>query len=148
MTFFTEDRASHVFGVAKLMYNIALKTKGHEYAHDMYLLGLIHDLGYAETNSMLEHPIKGGEVLKEKGYKYWEEVYNHGRADSKYESDELDLLNFADLRINALGETVSFEDRLRDIGVRYGIHSPQYIEAGIIIENIKHKFSIPSEKED
>lgn len=146
MTFFTEDRASHVFGVAKLMYNIALKTKGHEYAHDMYLLGLVHDIGYNMTNSMIEHPVKGGENLKEKGYKYWEEVYNHGRADVGYESEELDLLNFADLRVGRSGNIISFEERLRDIGLRYGIYSPQYIEAGMLIDKVKDKFSIPEGK--
>lgn len=146
MLLFTKERTNHIMGLARLMYDIALEKRGHEYAHDMYLLGLVHDMGYVHTDSMLEHPVVGGNILKEKGYRYWEEVYNHGRADVDYESEELDLLNFADLRVGKSGDIISFEERLRDIGVRYGIYSPQYIEAGMLIEKVKDKFSIPGEK--
>lgn len=60
---------------------------------DVFILGILHDIGYEFTEDQLEHGHKGGLILKEQGYKYWREVYYHGLTQSEFSSSELWLLN-------------------------------------------------------
>ena len=78
-------------------------------------------------------------MLKQQEYKYANEVLHHGKPNTGYSSPALDLLNFADMKTNKLGEYVSFEERLEDIKTRRGENSPHYINSKAIIEDLKSK---------
>ena len=128
-----DNRYKHIRGVAELMAKISPKGKEKE----MFLLGLLHDIGYLEQPK--EHNFFGGNLLKEQGYKYWQEVYWHGVPDAGYSSEALDLLNAADMQVNAYGEQVSYAARLEDIGARYGTDSPQYTLAEKMVRYLEAK---------
>ena len=56
---------------------------------------------------------------------------------SDYSSPELDLLNKSDICVDSLGNIVTAEERLNDIGERYGYDSSQYKDALILAEKLK-----------
>lgn len=118
----SDDRKKHIFGVAEFLKKTATsKNMSDEKIEELYVLGLVHDIGYEflEPQDYKNHNHIGGEILKKQGYKYWQEVYFHGEANSPYKSEFLDLLNVADGHIDASGNYVSFEDRLEDVAKRY-----------------------------
>lgn len=131
----SNNRLLHVNAVANFMYEHA--EGDNEYKQDMYILGLLHDIGYISGESK-GHSKTGGLMLRNNGYKYWEEVYYHGQIEAIgiYNSYELDLLNSADLQINSKGEFIGVDTRLLDIRNRYGEDSYQYRNANIIIEDL------------
>lgn len=92
-------------------------------ADELYTLGLLHDVGYAfvDKKDYENHEKIGGEFLKNQGYKYWQEVYFHGMANSPYKSKYLDILNWADMHIDSEGNYVSFEKRLQELSIRYNV---------------------------
>lgn len=107
-----------------------------ETAEDMFVLGILHDMGYEVEANPEGHAKRGGELLKRQGYIYWREVYHHGDVYAAYSSEALDLLNFCDMSVNSNGEDVGTKDRLLEIFHRYGENSYQYKNAKIIIERI------------
>lgn len=120
----SNDRKLHIFGVAELLKKYAEeKGLGEDVAQEYYLLGLLHDIGYefAEPKDYNNHHFIGGEVLKKQGYKHWQEVYWHGVIDRDYESEFLDILEWADMHIDSAGNYVSFEERLNEISERYNV---------------------------
>ena len=120
----SEDRQKHIFKVAEFLKNYALNSgKSNLEAEELYVLGLLHDIGYefAEEKDYKNHNIIGGEILKNLGYKHYKEVYYHGVINSPYQSEYLNLLNFADMHIDSEGNYVSFDRRLQEISERYGI---------------------------
>ena len=131
-----ENRLKHIMSVARLMKDNA-KVHGLD-EEEMFTLGLLHDIGY-EFGGSEQHHTKGAEMLEKQNYKYFREVLFHGKPNTGYESPALDLLNFADMHINKVGEFVSYEDRLEDIAGRRGYDSPHYQNCKIIIDNLKEK---------
>ncbi|SCW51475.1 hypothetical protein SAMN02910400_01098 [Lachnospiraceae bacterium C10] len=83
---------------------MALERTGDEfYAKKMFHLGLVHDIGYQFTDNSKEHAHVGGEFLREEGYEYWKEVYDHGNPDlPKRPSDEWFILNMADMQTDGI----------------------------------------------
>ena len=75
-------------------------------------------------------------MLKENGYKFWQEVYNHGNPNTNYSSLYLKILNMADMQIDKYGNDVGYEKRLKDIKKRYGENSKPYLCSKQIVENI------------
>ena len=138
---YSSDRANHSLTVAKQMYEMALERTGDElYAKKMFHLGFVHDIGYQFTNNNKEHAHVGGAFLKEEGYEYWREVYDHGNPNlTDRPSDEWFLLNMADMQTDSKGNRVSFDERLKDIGERYGIESDEYILAKKITMLLRKK---------
>jgi len=128
-----DNRYKHIRGVAELMAKIAPVGKEKE----MFLLGFLHDIGYLYQPK--GHNFLGGNLLKEQGYKYWQEVYWHGVPDAEYNSAELDLLNSADMQVNGKGQLVSYTERLEDIESRYGNDSPQYLLAQKMVKYLEAK---------
>ena len=59
--------------------------------------------------------------------------------DSNYQSNMLDLLNFADLTTDYNGVDVTFDERINNIKIRYGEESKQYSEAEKLAKEIKEK---------
>jgi predicted hydrolase (HD superfamily) len=137
-----EDRVKHSLAVAKKMTEIGReKNFSKEQIKELFLLGIVHDIGYEFDDSEYHdsHNSVGGDILKNDNYKYWREVYYHGKPNCEYKSEYLDILNEADMSVDKYGNDVGFVKRLEDIRSRYGEESNAYINSKMIIEEIKNK---------
>ena len=133
------DRMKHSLAVARKMVEIGNKLElNKEQLHELFILGFNHDIGY-EFGTNESHNIIGGNMLKNSGYKYWQEVYYHGNPEAGYNSLYLDILNEADMEINKYGEDVGYEKRLEDIRNRYGSDAVQYNDALKIIDYLENR---------
>lgn len=135
----TIGRLKHAFRVAEKMKQ-AVENRPElcsASSNEMFLLGYLHDVGYSFVDKQEEHECAAGNLLKEQGYKFWQEVYYHGVPDCDYKSNELSLLNWADMTVNQMGEDVTIKERLYDIGIRYGLESIQYINAFSLCNEIQ-----------
>ncbi len=133
------DRMKHSLAVARKMVEIGNKLElNKEQLHELFILGFNHDIGY-EFGTNESHNIIGGNMLKNSGYKYWQEVYYHGNPEAGYNSLYLDILNEADMKINKYGEDVGYEKRLEDIRNRYGSDAVQYNDALKIIDYLENR---------
>lgn len=131
------DRIKHSLAVANKMVEIGKsKNLNDNELEDLFLLGLVHDIGY-QFGKNEDHNIVGGNILKNNNYKYYKEVYYHGIPNSEYKSLYLDILNTADMMIDKCGNDVGFVKRLEDIKKRYGEDSIQYINCFKIINELK-----------
>lgn len=131
------DRIKHSLAVAEKMIELGKERQLNEKElQDLFILGINHDIGY-EFGNRENHNTVGGNILKNNGYKYWQEVYWHGNSKADYNSIYLDILNEADLSIDRYGEEVGYEKRLEDIKSRYGIKSMQYSNSLEIIKKLK-----------
>lgn len=134
-----ENKLAHILAVARLMAEKA-ELVGLD-RQEMFALGLVHDIGFEFGGSETHHQI-GAQLLKNQNYKYWQEVLHHGKPTQEFQSKELDLLNYADMHIDKMGNYVSFEDRLKDIASRRGEDSPHYRNSKIVIKQIKERLNI------
>lgn len=126
----TDDRTKHMLAVAKKMKELAIKHKEFNIKpNEAFTLGLLHDIGYEFTDINKLHSIEGGEVLRKQKYKYWKEITYHGLPQVNYESPQLFLLNYVDMTTGPTGEYITMEERLNDIGIRYGKDSEAYKNA-------------------
>ena len=133
------DRMKHSLAVARKMVEIGNKLElNKEQLHELFILGFNHDIGY-EFVTNESHNIIGGNMLKNSGYKYWQEVYYHGNPEAGYNSLYLDILNEADMKINKYGEDVGYEKILEDIRNRYGSDAVQYNDALKIIDYLENR---------
>lgn len=120
----SNDRKQHIWGVAKFLKEHAEKSNmSKDKVEELYTLGLLHDIGYEflEEKDYIKHNEVGGNLLKMQGYKYWQEVYYHGIANCEYQSEYLDLLNWADMRVDSVGNVVSLDGRLEELSIRYNV---------------------------
>ena len=76
-------------------------------------------------------------ALRAKINKAWKEVYYHGNPDAEYESDELTILNIADMETSNAGRRISMDERLESIADRYGSGSNQYVKAKRLVAQLK-----------
>lgn len=124
----SKDRILHMWGVAEYMYQNA--SKYGLKPDKMYVLGLLHDIGYIKGKQ--DHEWYGCELMQRLGFKYSEEIRLHENSiEDIFNSfhsmtQELRLLLEADLSIGLNGEYLGYEARLRDIGNRYGFDSDTY----------------------
>ena len=126
----------HSITVWKIMQQLALeKTWNQNYANDMFILWYLHDVG-KQFWYTANHAKKGWEILCKSDYKYWQEVFYHGCADTEYTSLELDLLNIADMQVLQNWARVTVKERLEDIWKRYGLGSFQYKNSVKISEKL------------
>ena len=135
----TESRWKHILGVARKAKALALKLKSDngKYAEDMFLLGIVHDLGYEFVESNASHAAVGGEILKRSGYRYWQAVALHGDETADNMTDELFILNCADMMTGPYGEDFTFDERLEEIASRFGTESVIYKKCAEEIEKLK-----------
>lgn len=133
-----ENRWKHILAVAQKAKKLAtkFKPKDNKFAEDMFLLGLLHDIGYEFSEDNLNHANIGGEILKRNGYKYWQEVALHSDETVEYMTDELFILNCADIMIDINGEEFTFDERLENVAGRYG-KNELYKKCLIAIERLK-----------
>ena len=148
-----DSRIKHMHGVAEYMYNNAEKYNLNK--DEMYILGLLHDIGY--INGKDNHEWYGGKILNQSGYINAKYVYWHGTTPEDYKRANscmnenipkpLILLWEADLSVDQTGENVGFDKRLEDIGNRHGYDSKAYNICKQTIdwlkkENLKYKAQI------
>ena len=100
-----DDRLVHSREVGRLAAQLgrALFGWNETRCRQMFLLGLVHDCGYEYAEDPLDHPAAGSTVLKEVGYAFWREIRWHGVPDAPYHSDELLILNIADMLVDKTG---------------------------------------------
>lgn len=137
----SEDRKKHIWAVAEFLKKSAIeRNMSSEDCESLYTLGLLHDIGYefAEQEDYKNHNAIGGNLLKAQNYKYWKEVYYHGVVNSPYQSRFLDLLNWADMHIDGMGNYVSFDGRLEELSKRY--NTPiQNLKSWAMVHELKKK---------
>lgn len=135
----TQNRWQHILGVARKAKMLAekLKTNDTQYAEDMFLLGIMHDLGYEFMESNASHAAVGSEILKRSGYQYWQEVALHGDETVDDMTDELFILNCADMMTGPKGEDFTFDKRLKEIAQRFGENADAYKKCVIEVEKLK-----------
>lgn len=120
----SNNKLIHSKAVAEKMRSKALEL-GWDItrAEDMYLLGLLHDVGYIVSKN--HHANAGALLLARNNYRYSFEVQHHGRPVDN-PSDELLLLWWADLTTLYNGWEATLKHRLKDVEIRYGVDSYQY----------------------
>lgn len=135
----TSSRWQHILGVARKCKEFAGKFKSgdNKFAEDMFLLGMLHDMGYEFIESNGKHAHIGGEILKRSGYKYWKEVASHGDETVKNMSDEFFILNCADMSTGPNGENFTFDERLDEIASRFGKDANAYKKCVIEVEKLR-----------
>ncbi|MBQ9035083.1 MAG: HDOD domain-containing protein [Alphaproteobacteria bacterium] len=135
----TQNRWQHILGVARKAKVLAekLKPDNAQYAEDMFLLGVMHDLGYEFMESNASHAAVGGKILKRNNYQYWQEVALHGDETVENMSDELFILNCADMMTGPNGEDFTFEERLEEIAGRFGKDTAPYQKCVIEVQKLK-----------
>lgn len=133
-----QDKLKHSLAVANKMVEIGKKySMSSEELEDLFVLGFNHDVAYGISDDVLNHGIIGGDVLKRNGYKYWKEVYYHGKPDCEYNSKYLTILNMADMMIDKFGNDVGYDNRLEDILKRRGKNSIQYTNCVKLVASLK-----------
>lgn len=140
LTPLTPSRLAHMNATANRTYEIA-KTifgKTEDQARALYILGLLHDVGYAFDPT--DHAHAGGRVLIDLGVAA-DAVYDHGDPNVGFMDDELLIVNAADMTTSPTGAPMRMEDRLRDIGERYGVDSPHLACARAVADRIKYELA-------
>ena len=124
-------KMAHNIGVAECM-----RENAYKYNLDpdiMYVVGLLHDIGYLQGREGHEH--KGADILRRMGIKeqYIYAIENHGKDLSKLsemyynetgkqlieECPEIIALCEADMSVNSKGYKVGFDKRLNELRYRY-----------------------------
>lgn len=123
----TENRLNHIIGVARRCYNLAKElNKGEDYCRRMYVMGFLHDVGY-EFSDNQGHASCGADILEQMKFPFSDEIRKHGMPLSfEEQSEELRILNQADIETSATGERIFAQERLQDVEKRYGRDSVQY----------------------
>lgn len=135
----SKDREGHIFAVAKLMEKYGKENNFSSLEiNELFTLGLLHDIGYefVEEKDYRDHNVAGGGFLRNQGYKYWQEVYWHGVVDSPYKSEFLDILNWADMHIDSVGNFVSLDGRLEELSKRYNVPIDE-LDSKPIVDELK-----------
>ena len=119
-----KDRLLHMGKAGERAAQIALALTGDEsFAEEMFIAGLLHDVGYAFADAK-RHGVAGGQVLARCGFKYAGAVSKHGSGVSSSLAEA--IINLADMTTSKPGEKVSTEERLAEIEKRFGADSIQY----------------------
>lgn len=145
----TDERIKHMHGVAEYMFEHASEYNLDK--NEMYVLGLLHDIGY--VNGAPFHESFGANMLNSLGLPLHitEAINWHGSTPAEYKesyecSDSeipkpLVLLWQADLHVDQSGEDVGFKARLDDIGNRHGFDSINYKKCHETIDWLTRQFN-------
>ena len=135
----TQNRWQHILGVARKCKEYATKFRPDDskFAEDMFVLGMLHDMGYEFNQNNASHAAVGGEILKRNNYRYWQEVALHGDETVENMTDELFILNSADMSTGPNGEDFTFDERLKEIASRFGKDTNAYKKCVIEVAKLK-----------
>lgn len=134
----TPERLTHMLHVARTCYQLSHDHFGwdEDKCRQMFVLGLVHDIGYEFVSDQLDHAAVGGEILRSLGFRYHDEVSTHGFLPKEGATPSLEsvCLNLADL-----GYPGSVSERLQGIADRYGEDSFQFREAVKLARYFEHE---------
>ena len=135
----TSARWQHILGVARKAKVLAerLRPQDEQFAQDMFLLGMLHDFGYEFSDNPSDHPAIAAEILKRQGYRYFNEVANHGNIDVTDVPDELFVLSCADMTTGPNGENFTMRERVNNMAERYGKGSHSHKKAMFAAEKLQ-----------
>ena len=125
----SNDRMQHILSVARQCYQIA-KNKyqlSEEECRKAFMIGFLHDVGYEFSETNLEHPAKGKELIQQTLGVELPEIQEHGNPDAE-QTLYLSILNEADMTVDSKGNVVSVEERLIDIKSRYSEDAIEYLK--------------------
>ena len=125
----SNDRMQHILSVARQCYQIA-KNKyqlSEEECRKAFMIGFLHDVGYEFSETNLEHPVKGKELIQQTLGVELPEIQEHGNPDAE-QTLYLSILNEADMTVDSKGNVVSVEERLIDIKSRYSEDAIEYLK--------------------
>lgn len=138
------SRLAHSIGVAKFLYAYGIT---HNYSakdtHDLYLMGLLHDIGYLDNPSGANHAAKGSDILRRNGFhqKFTNCIRFHGKVPEKQPiSKNQKLLWLGDLCINHYGQFIGYQKRFESISSRYDHNDPRYQNVKRIITILEKEF--------
>lgn len=138
-----DGKLAHIRAVAEMMRERALAMGwGEERAEDMFLLGFVHDIGYARQP--VGHAEAGAEILGRSSYAHAEEVRLHGTYVED-PSPELELLWLCDLSVDSRGTRCDVAGRLSHVEKRFGRDSEQFRNVCRIAEHLALRGLIGSE---
>ena len=128
---FPLSRMLHCHNVGLRMASYAKKHLGWDdvKCNDMYILGMMHDLGYELNPDPFEHDEAMSEALGHTGYKYVKEIAYHSCMQTEFDSPEMRLLYFGDMTVDGRGKWCTLEERLKDLEKRHGKDSKVYKES-------------------
>lgn len=137
---FPSTRYRHCVKVAERMYEYSKDELGYSEgkAQDMYVLGYLHDLGYAFDGEAFGHEIALYNCMKD-SYRYADEIRDHSFMIEEKDSQECNLLHYADLTIDGVGNECNFVNRLKDLANRHGENAPNVLLTKDIIEVLIEK---------
>ena len=130
-------------GVAYRSYELARNVfkMEEDVARSLFLMGLTHDFAYAFVENQTDHEHEGGRILKLSGFDWAEAVFDHGNPDIENWTDELLILNLADMTTSPDGKPITIDKRLEDIENRYDTDSIQVTKARKLTKRIKEELS-------
>ena len=137
----SDSRLFHMRGVAYKSYELARNVfkMEEDVARGLFVMGLTHDFAYAFVKNQTDHEHEGGRILEISGSNWANSVFNHGDPDVDDWTDELLILNLADMTTSPNGKPITINQRLEDIENRYGTNSVQTIKARKLAERIKEE---------
>lgn len=138
----TKERILHCKGVADFMYCYAKIHKWEKFTWKrLYVLGILHDMGYLENHIGINHSDKGVEILKEMSInEHWLYlIKNHGKY-IEVPTKELELLWLADMCIDRNGRFEGYEHRYASILSRYDENDPRLDDVHKIIQYLRKHF--------
>lgn len=134
-------RPDYNHGVGKLMEHITrtIEPFNESFAEDMYMLGLLHNIGEQFTISERRVPTVGGEIAHGNGYTYHQEITHQLKVHSHFQSKALDILNIALLHIDDMGVPIAFKERIRQLEQMYTPMDDRCIDRKALYEELKIK---------
>lgn len=122
----TDERMAHMHGVAEYCFCHAADPFYDLDPHRMYVLGLLHDIGYVDGAK--HHEQFGGNLLKALGYADWKMVYDHAKLLTMDDMHNkcIILLIEADLKVDMSGNISGYDAKLSDIAAKHGTDSRAY----------------------
>ena len=133
----TEDRLRRSLSIARKTYKIATYMKyGEEFARKMFLIGLIHDIGYEFTQDSDRYPEESSTMLASICGGYLSPLSRDSinaikecrKYPTKYTPENV-ILNMADMQVDKYGKEVSVTQQLESIKAEFGEHSNEYLTA-------------------
>ncbi|QWQ31888.1 HD domain-containing protein [Candidatus Minimicrobia naudis] len=106
----SDSRLFHMRGVAYKSYNLAREVFNMEedVARSLFVMGLTHDFAYPFVeNQTRRHEHEGGRILKLSGFNWAEAVFNHGDPDVENWTDEVLILNLANMTTSPDGKPIT-----------------------------------------
>ena len=137
MSDFPLSRYKHCHSVGRKMYDYAKRILHLDEAtcREMFVLGAIHDIGYELSSDAFEHDTAMATALC--SYKYNREIALHSRLQLEYDSMAMRLLYLGVSTVDGQGIWCTLDERLKDLGKRYGLNSEVYTESLAIANHLK-----------